>query len=419
MTSTWDQRRFLARPNTLVMVTPEHVQEDVTPLAVCLVEDLREAALGRADASPSAELDVPLLLALDECKPTAPVRALTTLLTTGRSRRIYAIAAFQTYGQVVELWGTEAEGLVFSSTASIIFFADSGEQMVTARLSQLSGRIGRPQVTHTTARSAEWPLARFPRLGGAPRRTEHHGFVEMPVCTEAAISNIPDHRAGCACPRRPSAWSMCTTSRSSTPSPRGAACARSSTPYRRRRRPSRRTSRSLPGRPRRPPGGGTCAAGGSGSACQGRQLLRTHWRHAHSRFAEPDWRQVDTFARRGGACPSRSRHACSTCAASPRWRRRRTVLTVAMAPRARVSSRGRRPRFAASPVRGGPVDSTPVHGERGRHRPSVRQGHALRVALRPPLTAGTPPALASPHRSRRRFHHQEATTMNKSSSSAT
>lgn len=192
--SSWDPVAFLERPNTLVMVTPDNAQEDLASLAVCLLEDVRAAALRLADATPGGALALPLLLALDECRNIAPIPSLANLLTTGRSRGIHVMAAFQHYAQAAHLWGQEAPGLVFSGATSV-FFSDCGEREVTARLSELSGRHRIAQVSHGSSRSAAGPFAPWRVWETSHSRTQHHGVVEVPVHTEADIRAIP---SGCA-----------------------------------------------------------------------------------------------------------------------------------------------------------------------------------------------------------------------------
>jgi type IV secretion system protein VirD4 len=200
--STWNPIAFLRRPNTLVMVTPANAQEDLAALAVCLLEDVRAAALRLADATPGGALALPLLLALDECRNIAPIPSLANLLTTGRSRGIHVLAAFQHYAQAVHLWGSEAPGLVFSGATSV-FFSDCGEREVTARLSELSGRRWIPQVTHGASRSAEGPFARWRLSEASHGRSEHQGVVEAPVYTEAEIRSIPSSCAWVLMPEAP------------------------------------------------------------------------------------------------------------------------------------------------------------------------------------------------------------------------
>jgi type IV secretion system protein VirD4 len=196
--SAWDVGAFLQGSNSLIIVMPEHAQEDVTPLVVCLLEDLREAALALADRSPGQALQVPLLLALDELRHTAPVTALANLLTTGRSRRIRVMAAFQHYYQVEAVWGAEAPGLLWSGATAVVG-PDCGDAPVTRRLSELSGMHGIPR--DTTSRSAEGPFARFRVFETA--HTVHHGYVDGPRFSEADISGIPADRAWVRMPQAP------------------------------------------------------------------------------------------------------------------------------------------------------------------------------------------------------------------------
>jgi hypothetical protein len=58
-------------------------------------------------------------------------------------------------------------------------------------------------VTHNVSRSAEGPFARWRVWETSHTRTEHHGFVEMPVYSEARIRNIPATHAWVLMPGAP------------------------------------------------------------------------------------------------------------------------------------------------------------------------------------------------------------------------
>jgi type IV secretory pathway TraG/TraD family ATPase VirD4 len=188
--STWDATAFLQHPGTLILVQPEDQVDDASPLAVSLIDDIHAAALTLADRSPSRALDVPLLLALDEMRHTAPSAALARLITTGRSRRIRAIAAFQHYGQVETVFGHEADGLVWSGCSTVVF-PGAGEKAITSRLADLSGPVGFPRAT--TSRSAE---GLFPGLRiFEAHHSVHRGYADRPRVSEAEVSDIPHDRA--------------------------------------------------------------------------------------------------------------------------------------------------------------------------------------------------------------------------------
>ncbi|HEY0410586.1 MAG TPA: TraM recognition domain-containing protein [Candidatus Dormibacteraeota bacterium] len=125
------------------------------------------------------------------------IPALANLITTGRSRAIHVIAAFQHYRQAEHLWGAEAAGLIFSGTTSL-FFSDCGDREVTTRLSELSDRPRRApgleagdrgcgRGASSSSRGWPWPVRQpaHRRPPGRHRRTELRGWREHPALVGA------------------------------------------------------------------------------------------------------------------------------------------------------------------------------------------------------------------------------------------
>jgi type IV secretion system protein VirD4 len=129
---------FLARPDTVFVVCPTDAQVNLAPLVVGLVEQIRSAALRVSDWSPTGELPLPLLLALDEVANIASLPPLPAILAEGRARSIVVLCAFQTYGQAEAVWGQRADGLVFSGGCSL-FLAGTRDEAVLRRLELLGG----------------------------------------------------------------------------------------------------------------------------------------------------------------------------------------------------------------------------------------------------------------------------------------
>jgi hypothetical protein len=171
----------------LFVVCLSDAQVNHAPLVVGLVEEMRSAALRVSDRSPSGELPLPLLFALDEVANIAPLPSLPAILAEGRARSIVVLCAFQTYGQAQALWGQRADGLVFGGGCSL-FLAGVRDEAVLRRLELLGGRHFVPQVTRSVSRSTRGPLGSF-RLWDVQRTVgENHGWVEVPRLPAAVIA---------------------------------------------------------------------------------------------------------------------------------------------------------------------------------------------------------------------------------------
>lgn len=194
-TSGFDPYRFLTRPDAVFVVCPSDAQVNLAPLVIGLVEEIRSAALRLSDRSPTGELPLPLLLALDEVANIVPLPSLPAILAEGRARSIVVLCAFQTYGQAEALWGQRADGLVFGGGCSL-FLAGTRDEAVLRRLELLGGRHFVPQVTRSVSRSTSGPLRAFKVWDVQHSINENHGWVEVPRLPAAAIAAV----------RSPQAW---------------------------------------------------------------------------------------------------------------------------------------------------------------------------------------------------------------------
>jgi type IV secretion system protein VirD4 len=185
---------FLSRPDTVFVVCPSDAHVNIAPLVVGLVEEIRSAALRISDRSPTGELPLPFLLALDEVANIAPLPSLPAILAEGRARSIVVLCAFQTYGQAEALWGQRADGLVFGGGCSL-FLAGVRDEVVLRRLELLGGRHFVPQVIRSVSRSARGPLASFRVWDVQHTVSENHGWVEVPRLPAAVIAGMRPPRA--------------------------------------------------------------------------------------------------------------------------------------------------------------------------------------------------------------------------------
>jgi len=190
----FDPYDFLDRPDAVFVVCPSDAQVNIAPLVVGVVEEIRSTALRISDRSPSGELPLPLLLALDEVANIAPLPSLPAILAEGRARSIVVLCAFQTYGQAEALWGQRADGLVFGGGCSL-FLAGVRDEVVLRRLELLGGRHFVPEVTRSVSRSTRGPLGGVKFWEVQHTVSENHGWVEVPRLPAGVIAAVEPPRA--------------------------------------------------------------------------------------------------------------------------------------------------------------------------------------------------------------------------------
>jgi type IV secretory pathway TraG/TraD family ATPase VirD4 len=113
-----DAEAILDAAGTLYLVAPLHSQERFRPIFEAMTMQLVRAAQDRAQAG--RPVDPGLLLMLDECGTTAPLRQLPQLAATGRGQAIQLVSVWQSLGQIRERYGLQlAESVVTNHRAQL------------------------------------------------------------------------------------------------------------------------------------------------------------------------------------------------------------------------------------------------------------------------------------------------------------
>lgn len=133
-------RRFLeSESDTLYVVAPQTEQERLTGVFASLVMTVMTDATDLAQSRPEGSLRRPLLVVLDECANTAPIRDLPQYLSTVRSMGITLVAIFQDLSQCEHRYGDLA-GSIVNNARAVLFLSGSKDRKTLELLRDLAGR---------------------------------------------------------------------------------------------------------------------------------------------------------------------------------------------------------------------------------------------------------------------------------------
>ncbi len=137
---SFDPHRFLESDNdTLYLVAPQAEQERLSGVFASLVMTVMTDATDLAQSRPEGSLRRPLLVVLDECANTAPIRDLPQYLSTVRSMGITLVAIFQDLSQCEHRYGDLA-GSIVNNARAVLFLSGSKDRKTLELLRDLAGR---------------------------------------------------------------------------------------------------------------------------------------------------------------------------------------------------------------------------------------------------------------------------------------
>ena len=172
-----DAAAFVDGQHTLYICASGRSQELAAPLVVGLLSEVRTAAYRRAD------LDRPVLLALDELANIAPLPDLAQIVSEGGGQGLLTIGCLQDLSQARVRWGPEADGFLslFSTTLLLGGVAD---RTTLRAFHDLAGQSRVARSSRSTARG---------RRGGTTL-TETWSSTDEPVLPiDAVARGRPDH----------------------------------------------------------------------------------------------------------------------------------------------------------------------------------------------------------------------------------
>ena len=141
-----DPEAFVDGTHTLYVCATGRSQELAAPLVVGLLSDIRAAAYRRAD------VERPVLLALDELANIAPLPDLPQIVSEGGGQGLLTIGCLQDLSQARTRWGPEADGFLslFSTTLLLGGVAD---RTTLRSFHELAGRSRVARASRSTAQT--------------------------------------------------------------------------------------------------------------------------------------------------------------------------------------------------------------------------------------------------------------------------
>ncbi|MFZ0218129.1 MAG: type IV secretory system conjugative DNA transfer family protein [Candidatus Dormiibacterota bacterium] len=144
---SFEPREFLLSGNdTLYLVAPQSEQERLSGIFASLVMTVMTDATELAQSREDGRLPRPLLVVLDECANTAPIRELPQYLSTVRSMGISLVAIFQDLSQCEHRYGDLA-GSVVNNARAVLFLSGSKDRKTLELLRDLAGRARQRKYT--------------------------------------------------------------------------------------------------------------------------------------------------------------------------------------------------------------------------------------------------------------------------------
>lgn len=162
----FDPEEFLRKRGTVYLLATGAGANNSSALVAAFVEDLVEAARRIAARSPSARLDPPLLLALDEIGNLAPLPSLPTLMAEGGGTGITTMPVLQSLAQAREKWSENAAGAIWDASIVKIILGGASNSRDLHDLTTLIGE--RDEITDSItigdhgSRSAQRSIRRVP-----------------------------------------------------------------------------------------------------------------------------------------------------------------------------------------------------------------------------------------------------------------
>ena len=133
----FDPARFVRSTDALYICAPAHAQEQLAPLVVALLEQIRSAVYARPKNA------APVVFVLDEVASIAPLPSLPALAAEGGGQGLVTMACLQDLSQARARWGEVAEGF-FSIFNTKVIFPGIGDHRTLQLISALAGDVQVP-----------------------------------------------------------------------------------------------------------------------------------------------------------------------------------------------------------------------------------------------------------------------------------
>ncbi|MHB1536449.1 MAG: type IV secretory system conjugative DNA transfer family protein, partial [Acidimicrobiales bacterium] len=158
----FDPAGFVRSRDTLYLVAPSHLQAQLAPIVVTLLDQIRSQTYRRARGWP------PVLFALDEAANIAPLPDLPAILAEGGSQGLVTLTCLQDLSQARVRWGSAANGFLTLHGAKVALGGIADVETLRA-LSYVAGNVDVTYTTFTKPTFGTYPGTRSEVVHQRPR----------------------------------------------------------------------------------------------------------------------------------------------------------------------------------------------------------------------------------------------------------
>lgn len=176
----FDPERFAASRDTVYVCAPAYAQDQLAPLVVALLEQIRAACYQRRRKHPDA---APTLFVLDEVANIAPLPTLPQLASEGVSQGVVTLACLQDLTQARQRWGQVADGF-FSLFGTKVIFPGIADYGTLELISALIGDVEVPTRSVSAPAPMGWGAITLKLLAGGYREPSPD---RRPVITQSTV----------------------------------------------------------------------------------------------------------------------------------------------------------------------------------------------------------------------------------------
>jgi type IV secretion system protein VirD4 len=179
----FDPVAFARSTDTVYICAPAHAQDQLAPLVVALLEQIRTAVYARPINA------APVVFALDEVAGIAPLPSLPALAAEGGGQGLITLACLQDLSQARARWGDAAEGF-FSLFNEKIVFPGIGDHRTLQLISALAGD---EEVHVRSVNTPHWATSLLDKRSALPTTT-----TSVTWRPRLSVADVATGRPGCA-----------------------------------------------------------------------------------------------------------------------------------------------------------------------------------------------------------------------------
>ncbi len=191
----FNAEHFAASFDTVYICAPTEAQDQLSPLIVAIVDQIRRAIYRRKSQYPDS---APVVFALDEVAHIAPLPYLPALAAEGAGQGLLILACMQDLSQARHIWGEQADGFM-SLFGATVAFPGIKDRRTLELISALAGEVMTPMLSHNQPDF-------FAAISGKAFASTTTSFTWRPRLPVDSIANAPKGTALLLAQNNPPTW---------------------------------------------------------------------------------------------------------------------------------------------------------------------------------------------------------------------